>query len=119
MSQLDQNRPFEDSYSYPVQVWQLGDELTWITLGGEVVVDYALRFKREYGPTTWIAVYTNDVMAYSPSRRVWEEGGYEAGAFEVYGLPALGWKGDIEKRVTASVARLVEKVRSPAGAERE
>ena len=95
---------------YPVQVWKLGDDQLWIALGGEVCVDYALRFKKEFGTTTWITSYANDVMAYIPSRRVWEEGGYQAGAFEVYGLPANRWCPDIEERIAGTVARLVEKI---------
>jgi len=47
-------------------------------------------------------------MAYIPSRRVWEEGGYEAGAFPVYGLPTQRWTPDIEERITACVDRLVK-----------
>jgi len=50
-------------------------------------------------------------MAYIPSRRLWEEGGYQAGAFEVYGLPANRWGSDIEERIASAVNRLVEKVR--------
>ena len=79
-------------------------------MGGEVAVDYSLMFKKKYGPQTWVAGYTNDVMAYIPSRRIWEEGGYQAGAFEVYGLPAVRWTGEIENLLTASVDRLVERV---------
>jgi len=95
----------------PVQVWKLGADQLWIALGGEVCVDYALRFKQEYGAGAWVTGYANDVMAYIPSRRLWEEGGYQAGAFDVYGLPATRWSADIEDRITAAVARLVQKVR--------
>lgn len=73
-------------------------------------MDYALRFKREFGAGTWVTGYANDVMAYIPSRRLWEEGGYQAGAFEVYGLPATRWCPDIEDRIAGAVARLVKKV---------
>ena len=96
---------------YPVQVWKLGENQLWIALGGEVCVDYALRFKKDFGPTTWVTGYANDVMAYIPSRRLWEEGGYQAGAFDVYGLPANRWCPDIEDRIAGAVTRLVEKVR--------
>ena len=59
------------TYPYPVQAWRLGNDLTWILLGGEVVVDYSLRLKSELGPKkTWVSSYSNDVMAYIPSRRV-------------------------------------------------
>jgi hypothetical protein len=50
-------------------------------------------------------------MAYIPSRRLWEQGGYQAGAFEVYGLPETRWSPDIEDRVTTAVSRLVDRVR--------
>jgi len=55
-------------------------------------------------------------MAYIPSDRVWKEGGYESGAFCVYGLPTQRWKEGIEGRITAAVERLVKKVNSPAPA---
>jgi hypothetical protein len=105
-------KAFASGYpEYPVQVWKLGADQLWIALGGEVCVDYALRFKKEYGPHTWIAGYANDVMAYIPSRRLWEEGGYQAGAFDVYGLPANRWCPDIEDRIADAVARQMGKVR--------
>ncbi len=43
-------------------------------------------------------------------------GGYQAGAVEVYGLPATRWTPDIEYRIAAAVARMAEKV-GPAGFE--
>jgi neutral ceramidase len=110
--ELEQGRRFQTGYAeYPIQVWNLGDDQLWIALGGEVCVDYALRFKNEFGPRVWVAGYANDVMAYIPSRRIWEEGGYQAGAFEVYGLPANKWCSDIEERIAGTVAKLVKQVR--------
>ena len=63
----------------PVQVVQFGRDLTLVALGGEAVVDYALRLKRELaGPAAvWVAGYSNDYFGYLPSRRVLTEGGYE------------------------------------------
>ena len=34
------------TYPYPVEVWRLGPDLKWVLLGGEVVVDYSLRLRR-------------------------------------------------------------------------
>ena len=107
LASLDAGNPLARSARYPVQVWRLGTDQLWIALGGEVVVDYAIRFKADYGPTTWVAGYANEVMAYIPSARVWREGGYEAGAFDVYGLPAQGWAAGIEEKIARSVGRLV------------
>ena len=112
--ELAAGKVFERNYAeYPIQVWRLGTNQLWIALGGEVCVDYALRFKREFGPSTWVTGYANDVMAYIPSRRLWEAGGYQAGAFDVYGLPATRWCPDIESRIAAAVERLVKQVQSP------
>jgi hypothetical protein len=73
------------------------------------VVDYSLIFKAKYGPATRVVGYANDVMAYIPSRRVWQEGGYEAGGFAAWGLPAVKWCEDIEARITAAAARVMDK----------
>jgi hypothetical protein len=102
----DADRTFAPSYPYTVQVWRLGDEQLWISLGAEAVVDYALRFKREYGPDTWVVGYAHDMVAYIPSRRVWEEGGYEGGYLYEYGLPAYRWASNVEDLIAAAVAQL-------------
>jgi hypothetical protein len=91
-----------------VQVWQFGSGLTLIALGGEMVVDYALRFKAEYGwEDTWVAGYSNDVMGYVPSLRVLKEGGYEGGdAMVNYGRPGP-WGETVEDAIAGKVAELV------------
>ncbi len=76
---LDAGEKFEPAYPYPVHAWRLGKEMLVIGMGAETVVDYALRFKGEFGPGTWVCGYADDMIAYIPSRRVWEEGGYEGG----------------------------------------
>ncbi len=54
-------------------------DLAMVFLGGEVVVDFAIRFKDEFdGSRLWLTAYANDVCCYIPSRRVLREGGYEA-----------------------------------------
>lgn len=113
LKKLDAGDTFEAAYPYPVHAWQLGGEMLVIAQGAETVVDYALRFKQKYGPGTWVMGYTDDMIAYIPSRRVWDEGGYEGGSnlFE-YGRPALRWAGDIEERIAATVEKLVGQVRA-------
>jgi neutral ceramidase len=109
---LDHGEKIDNQYRYyPVQVWRLG-ELTWIALGGEVVVDYSLRLQRELGRdrSLWIAGYANDVMAYIPSLRVLKEGGYEGDTSMIpYGMPAK-WGPEIEERIVAKVRELVKQV---------
>lgn len=111
LQELDRRKQFPDAYPYPVHAWRLGSEMLVIGTGAETVVDYALRFKREFGPGTWVMGYADDMIAYIPSRRVWEEGGYEGGTFLFeYGRPAFRWAGDIEDRIAASVHKLVKQV---------
>lgn len=104
MDKLKQQGSLRGTYPYPVQVWRLGNDIRWVTLGGEVVVDYALRIKKEVGPgKTWVMGYANDVMAYIPSLRVLKEGGYEGGgAMIYYGLPTV-WSAQVEERIMAAV----------------
>ncbi len=107
LAKLEAGDKFETASPYPVHVWLLGNEMRWIGLGAETVVDYALRFKSEYGNGTWVMGYADDMLAYIPSRRVWEEGGYEGGSsLYEYGRPAFRWQGDMEDRISAAVSRL-------------
>ncbi len=92
-----------EDHDYPVQVIKIGNDLTFITLGSEVVVDYSLRFKREFAGEAgvWVAGYSNDYTGYMPSLRVLKEGGYEA---------AAGWAEDVEDRIAKKVHELHGKV---------
>jgi hypothetical protein len=100
------------TYPYPVQAWRLGDGPTWVTLGGEVVVDYSIRLKTELGvDDTWVAGYANDVMAYIPSLRVLREGRYEGGDSMVYYGQPSPWAEDVEELIVREVHRQVESLR--------
>jgi hypothetical protein len=106
---LDAGEVLPGVYPYPVAVWSIGDAVQWIVLGGEVVVDYAIRLKAELPDETqvWVAGYANDVMAYIPSRRVLLEGGYEGGgAMVYYGLPSP-WAVGVENLIVDEVRRQV------------
>lgn len=112
LNDMNAGKTFARTYPYPIQAWQFGDSQLLITLGGEVVVDYSLKFKKEFGPRTWVAGYCNDVMTYIPSLRVLKEGGYEGGgAMPVYGLPTMRWADDVEDLISTSVGRQVEQVK--------
>ena len=112
LKKLDAGGKFESAYPYPIHAWQLGKEMLVIGMGAETVVDYALRFKAEFGPGTWVCGYADDMISYIPSRRVWVEGGYEGGSnLYEYGRPAYRWAGDIENRIAASVHKLVKQVK--------
>ncbi|QDV45032.1 Neutral ceramidase precursor [Stieleria neptunia] len=73
------------TYPVPIQSWRFGDQLTMIFLGGEVVVDYALRLKTTFeAPDLWISAYSNDVLGYIASERMRSEGGYEYDRSGIY-----------------------------------
>ncbi len=112
---IDREGKLPTHYDYPIQTWRLGDGPTWVFLGGEVVVDFALRLKLELGAgKTWIAGYCNDVMAYIPSSRVLHEGGYEGGGSMVYyGLPS-SWGESIEEQIIHETRRQVAQLGGPA-----
>jgi hypothetical protein len=106
LKQIESTGSVAANYPYPVQSWKLGDGPLWVVLGGEVVVDYSVRLKAEFGPdSTWVAGYANDVMAYIPSSRVLKEGGYEGGgAMLYYGLPSA-WADNVEELIAAEAHR--------------
>ena len=110
LKKLDAGATLPTEYPYAVQAWRLGDQL-WIALGGEALVGYSHRFKAQYGDKTWVTSYAHDLTSYIPTRRNWEERGYEVDSLYEYSHPAERWAGDIEDRVAAGVARVVEKVK--------
>jgi hypothetical protein len=105
---LEREGRLPEKYPCPVQVAQFGDDLTLVALGGETVVDYSLRLKRELtGPALWVAGYCNDVMAYIPSARLLREGGYEPHTSmhfsEIHPGP---WAPALEERIIGKVHEL-------------
>jgi len=79
IAQLDAAKPPPSHLEYEITGWNFGDELAFLFLPGEVVVDYSLRLKRELDARRlWVNAYSNWVPCYIPSRRILTEGGYEA-----------------------------------------
>jgi hypothetical protein len=111
LKQLDAGKDIPATYPYPIQSWRLGKDLSLVTLGGEVVVDYSLRLKKDLGGNLWVMGYANDVMAYIPSLRVLKEGGYEgASSMIYYGLPSV-WGEKVEDLIVEEVAKQVKQTR--------
>lgn len=109
LEQIQVGRPLEPTYRYPIQTWQFAEGPEWVQLGGEVVVDFAVRLSSERtGNTVWVTAYANDVMAYIPSERVLREGGYEGATSMIYyGLPSL-WAEGIEQSIVDEVNRQLD-----------
>ena len=109
---LDRDGRLPASYPYPIQVWQFGSGLKFIALGGEVVVDYSLRLKAQYGwDNTWVAGYSNDVFAYIPSLRVLKEGGYEGGDANIGDGHPGPFGGATEEIIVEKIQDLVERLK--------
>jgi hypothetical protein len=96
------------SYRAPVAVWTFGPDLTLVGLPGETVVDYALAVGKLTDPRRlWVAGYCNDKFGYLPSKRVAEEGGYEAqGLTKGFGGPGI-FSPDAEAVILDAVKRLL------------
>jgi neutral ceramidase len=103
----------------PIQVWRFGppspkastkgdSAMTLVALGGEVVVDYALRLAREYPrEAMWVAGYSNDVFGYVPSVRVLREGGYEGADAMIYYARPGPFTDAVEETIVDQVRRLM------------
>lgn len=98
------------SYPYPIQIWAVGSQLVF-SLGGEIVIEYAQELKRMYGYNTFVMGYNNDVMAYIPSSKILQKGGYEgARSLMYFNSLASGWNPGIEFNILSEMGKLAEKI---------
>jgi putative membrane-bound dehydrogenase-like protein len=110
---LERKDRLPETYPAPIQVVRFGNELTMIFLGGEVVVDYALRLDKELAALApaeklWITAYANDVYGYLASERMRKEGGYEYDySMYFYNQPGP-WSTGTEEIVVRRVHDLIE-----------
>jgi len=122
VEQLNGGQALPTELPYSVQTWSFGHQLAMVFLPGEVVVDYALRFKREFdADRMWITAYANDVPCYIPSRRVLAEGGYEPVSSMIFYDRPSRLAPEVEDLIAAAVHRLVPpefNSRSPQGESR-
>ena len=110
LAKLERGETLPTTLEYLIQAWNFGDDLAVVFLPGEVVVDYALRLKRELDAgRLWVNAYANDVPCYIPSERILKEGGYEgAGAMVFYDKPTRLAPG-VENLIVETVHGLLPK----------
>lgn len=110
LKKLDAGQRLPETLPYFISAWNFGQDLAMVFLPGEVVVDYALRLKKELdGRRLWMNAYANDVPCYIPSERILREGGYEAeSSLWYYGRPAR-LAPATEGMIVATVKALVPK----------
>jgi neutral ceramidase len=106
--EVKNGKKLETEYpSYPLQVWKVGDQVL-MSLGGELVIHYAIELKKLFGHDIFVLGYSNDVMAYIPSSRILREGGYEGESSQmVYGLPTK-WAAGIDALIINQMSALAE-----------
>jgi len=111
LDQLKQHGEIPLTQNCPLQAARFGDELLFVFISGETVVDYSRKSKVMFvGPMVWVAGYCNDVFAYLPSYRVLQEGGYEGRTGIVHQLVATPFDTTVEDRVIGGIRRVVENV---------
>jgi len=121
LGQLERGEKPPADRDYYVAVWAFGDDLAMVFLSDEVVVDYALRMKREFdGSRLWISAYTHLVSGYVVSDRLIGEGGYEVNnslsSLISYGRPETV-QPSVEQRIVDCVRSLLpENFRGKPGA---
>ena len=93
---LDVGQALPRSVTLPVAALRLDDDLTFVLMGGEVVVDYSRRLKRLLASDhPWMVGYAYEVPCYIPSARLLKEGGYETD----YSLVYYGFYGPLQSGI--------------------
>ena len=85
--------------------------MTFVLMGGEVVVDYSRRIKRAFAADhPWTIGYAYEVPCYIPSARLIKEGGYESEYsliyYGVYGPFRTSIEGQLLGRLEAMLTNL-------------
>jgi hypothetical protein len=113
LKQLDAGQPLVTAVKLPLAVVRLGDDLTFVLMGGEVVVDYSRRIKRTFAADhPWAIGYAYDVPCYIPSARLIKEGGYETESSMIYYGFYGPFQGGVEAQLLNRLEQLVASVRA-------
>jgi hypothetical protein len=111
LAALDAGRDLPTSYPCPLQAVRFGNELLLIALSAEPVIQFALDFKKQYGPgLVWVAGYCNDMFGYIATEKIQQEGGYEGGRAMLWSALPGPYTRDTERRIRAGVDDLVQRV---------
>ncbi len=111
LAKLERDGKLMREYPYSLQAVQFGNDLRMIVMAGEVVVDYALRLKRELGREgLWVVAYANDACSYIPSARVLKEGGYEASDSMIYYDLPTSYAPGVEERIIGKVHEMLKRL---------
>lgn len=108
LRKLNRDGKLPTHVDYPISCWRFGDQLACVFLGGEVVVDYAVRLNESLDWSRLAVTAWADAMpGYIPSRRVLLEGGYEADFSQIYYDQPGPYAREIESTLVEAVVELV------------
>lgn len=89
------------------------DRLNWVTVPGELYVQYGLALKEkagQVGQSAWLLGYTNGVFGYYPTPDAFERQDYEAAtAYRYYGWPAP-FTDKVGEHIGAAALDLLDKI---------
>lgn len=112
LQRLERGEALPTAVKLPLAAVRVGDDLTFVAMGGEVVVDYAIRFKRMFGSDhPWLIGYAYEVPCYIPSVRIIKEGGYEADSSLIYYGLYGPFRLNVESLLLSKMTELVRGVR--------
>jgi hypothetical protein len=110
---LAAGQPLPQSISLPLSAVRIGDDLTFLLMAGEVVVDYARRLKRVLAADRpWPIGYAYETPCYIPSVRLIKEGGYETESSLIYYGFYGPFRTEIEDRLVDRLSAIVAGLRS-------
>lgn len=107
LDKLERGETLIPTYPFPIQVWKVG-ELPLITMGGEPMVEYAIKLKLIFGQDAFVFGYSNDVMAYIGTPKTLTEGGYEGNSSPFRRFRGARWSQNIEPMIINGVLKLAK-----------
>ena len=111
LKQIETQGQVDLTQNCPLNVAKFGDDLLFVFVSGETVLDYARLCQFEFGgQMVWVAGYNNDVFAYLPSQRVLLEGGYEGRSGIIHQLTPTPFLPTVEETVMNGIRQLVTEV---------
>ena len=108
-----EGKPLPTTVRVPIAAVKLGEDLTFLAMAGEVVVDYAIKFNRIFQEKNpWVIGYAYEVPCYIPSIRILKEGGYESESSLIYYGIYGPFQPKIESQIVQSMTKLVDSLNS-------
>ena len=113
LDRLDRGESTDQVVKLPLAIVRIGEDLTFVAMAGEVVVDYGIRLRRLLAADhPWLIGYAYEVPCYIPSIRILKEGGYEAESSLIYYGQYGPFQTGIEELILRTVVELSGQVRA-------